>query len=85
MLHTELMFCLHPLRRPSGVPEQDLCSFVMPYYLKQKAFLQQELKRIQKENAGLAQRVQAGREGLTQTEQRITAAVDEWKVRVRER
>ena len=55
----------------------------MPYYLKQKGFLQQELKRIQKVNAGLAQRVQAGREGLAQTEQRITAAVDEWKVRER--
>ncbi|XP_067104223.1 polyamine-modulated factor 1 [Osmerus mordax] len=73
-----------PAWRPSGVPEQDLCSFVMPYYLKQKAFLQQELKRIQKENAGLAQRVQAGREGLAQTEQRITAAVDEWKASISE-
>uniref|UniRef100_A0A674BCK8 Uncharacterized protein n=1 Tax=Salmo trutta TaxID=8032 RepID=A0A674BCK8_SALTR len=48
-----------------GVPEQDLCSFVMPYYLKQE-----------QENAVLAQRVQAGREGINQTEQRIATAVE---------
>ncbi|KAK6298953.1 hypothetical protein J4Q44_G00304630 [Coregonus suidteri] len=65
--------------RPSGVPEQDLCSFVMPYYLKQEAYLRRELKKILEENAVLAQRVQAGREGITQTEQRIATAVDEWK------
>lgn len=67
-------------RRPSGVPEQDLCSFVTPYYLKQKAYLGRELKKILQENAVLAQRVQAGREGIAQTEQRIATAVDEWKV-----
>ncbi|CDQ90738.1 unnamed protein product [Oncorhynchus mykiss] len=68
-----------PAWRPSGVPEQDLCSFVTPYYLKQKAYLGRELKKILQENAVLAQRVQAGREGIAQTEQRIATAVDEWK------
>ncbi|XP_071772783.2 polyamine-modulated factor 1 [Centroberyx gerrardi] len=73
-----------PAWRPSGVPEQDLCSFVMPYYQKQEAYLRLELKKIQAENAALAQRVQAGREGIAQTEQRIATAVDEWKASVGE-
>lgn len=40
-----------------------------------------ELKKIQAENAALAQKVQAGRESVAQTEHRISTAVDEWKVR----
>lgn len=40
-----------------------------------------ELKKIQAENAALAQKVQAGRESLAQTEHRISTTVDEWKVR----
>lgn len=67
------------------MPEQDLCSFVMPYYQKQEAYLRKELKTLQGENAALAQRVQAGREGIAQAEQRIAATVDEWKVSKRDR
>uniref|UniRef100_A0A8C8DSE5 Si:dkey-6i22.5 n=1 Tax=Oryzias sinensis TaxID=183150 RepID=A0A8C8DSE5_9TELE len=71
----------NPAWRPSGIPEQDFCSFLMPYYQKQEAFLRLELKKIQAENAALAQKVQAGRENVAQTEQRISTAVNEWKVR----
>lgn len=39
-----------------------------------------ELKKIQAENAALAQKVQAGRESIAQTEQRISTTADEWKV-----
>lgn len=42
--------------------------------------MRRELRKLQKENAALAQRVQSGRETITHTEQRIAAAVDEWKV-----
>ncbi|KAM6953681.1 polyamine-modulated factor 1 [Aplochiton taeniatus] len=65
--------------RPTGVPEEDLCSFLMPFYQKQQVYLRRELKKIQEENAILAQRVQAGRESITKTEQQITVAVEEWK------
>ncbi|KAF6726765.1 Polyamine-modulated factor 1 [Oryzias melastigma] len=75
---------LNPAWRPSGIPEQDFCSFLMPYYQKQEAFLRLELKKIQAENAALAQRVQTGRENISQTEQRISTAVDEWKAAVAE-
>uniref|UniRef100_A0A8C7YJQ1 Si:dkey-6i22.5 n=1 Tax=Oryzias sinensis TaxID=183150 RepID=A0A8C7YJQ1_9TELE len=74
----------NPAWRPSGIPEQDFCSFLMPYYQKQEAFLRLELKKIQAENAALAQKVQAGRENVAQTEQRISTAVNEWKAAVAE-
>ncbi|XP_034454121.1 polyamine-modulated factor 1 [Hippoglossus hippoglossus] len=73
-----------PAWRPSGVPEQDLCSFMMPYYQKQEAYMRLELKKIQAENAALAQKVQAGRESIAQTENCISEAVDEWKASVTE-
>lgn len=53
----------------------------MAYYMKQEAYMKLELKRIQAENAALAERVRAGREGIAQTEHRISTGVDEWKVR----
>lgn len=46
--------------------------------------MRRELKKIQAENSALAQKVQGGRESISQTEHRISAAVDEWKVRERE-
>lgn len=53
----------------------------MPYYQKQEAYMRVELKKIQAENAALAKKVQAGREGIADTERRIWSTVDEWKVR----
>ncbi|XP_036933231.1 polyamine-modulated factor 1 [Acanthopagrus latus] len=73
-----------PAWRPSGIPEQDFCSFLIPYYQKQEAYMRPELKKIKAENAALAQKVQAGRESIAQSEQRISAAVDEWKASVTE-
>ncbi|KAJ0002994.1 hypothetical protein NQD34_008143 [Periophthalmus magnuspinnatus] len=73
-----------PAWRPSGVPEQDLCSFLMPYYQKQEAYMRLELKKIQAENASLEEKVLAGRELLSQTEHRISATVEDWKVSVTE-
>ncbi|CAG04777.1 unnamed protein product [Tetraodon nigroviridis] len=70
-----------PAWRPSGIPEQDFCSFLMPYYQKQEAYMRVELKKIQAENAALAQKVQEGRESIAETERHICSAVDEWKVR----
>uniref|UniRef100_A0A3P8VJ32 Si:dkey-6i22.5 n=1 Tax=Cynoglossus semilaevis TaxID=244447 RepID=A0A3P8VJ32_CYNSE len=69
-----------PAWRPSGVPEEDLCSFLIPYYQKQEKYMQRELKKIQDENAALAQKVQAGRENIARTENHISNVVDEWKV-----
>ncbi|XP_034545923.1 polyamine-modulated factor 1 [Notolabrus celidotus] len=68
-----------PAWRPSGIPEQDFCSFLVPYYQKQEAYMRLELKKIRAENAALAQKVQAGRESVAQTEHQICTAVEEWK------
>ncbi|XP_069550674.1 polyamine-modulated factor 1 [Brachyistius frenatus] len=73
-----------PAWRPSGVPEQDFCSFLMPYYQKQETYMRLELKKIRAENAALAQQVQAGRESVAQTEHSISTAVNEWKASVTE-
>ncbi|KAK7922093.1 hypothetical protein WMY93_008995 [Mugilogobius chulae] len=68
--------------RPSGVPEQDLCSFLMPYYQKQETYMRLELKKIQGENAALSEKVLSGRERLSHTEQNISTAVEDWKASV---
>ncbi|KAM9849858.1 polyamine-modulated factor 1 [Aulostomus maculatus] len=73
-----------PAWRPSGIPEQDICSFLKPYYQKQEAYMRLELKKIQAENAALAQKVQEGRENIAQMEQRISEAVTDWKASVTE-
>lgn len=52
----------------------------MPYYQRQEAYMRVELKKIQAENAALAQKVQDGRESIAETERHISSAVDEWKV-----
>lgn len=57
----------------------------MPYYQKQEAYMRRELKKIKAENAALAQRVQAGRENIAQTEQHVSTTVNEWKVRKKTR
>lgn len=65
--------------RPSGVPEQDICSDLVSSYKKQEEYIRIQLKKLLKENAALAQKVQAGRENITHTEQRIASGVQEWK------
>lgn len=47
--------------------------------------MRRELKKIKAENAALAQRVQAGRENIAQTEQHVSTTVNEWKVRKKTR
>ncbi|XP_051715737.1 polyamine-modulated factor 1 [Ctenopharyngodon idella] len=65
--------------RPTGVPEQDVCSDLVSYYKKQEEYMRIQLKKLQKENAGLAQKVQTGRENITHTEQRVASGVEEWR------
>lgn len=65
--------------RPSGDAELDVCSGVVSYYKKQEEYMRIQLKKLQKENAGLVQKVRVGRESITHTEQRVAAGVDEWR------
>ncbi|XP_066577544.1 polyamine-modulated factor 1 [Amia ocellicauda] len=68
-----------PAWRPSGVPEEDFGGFVAPYYLQQREYLRKELKKLQRENASLAQSVLAGREAVARTEQHIARSLEEWQ------
>ncbi|XP_062381302.1 polyamine-modulated factor 1 [Sardina pilchardus] len=68
--------------RPSGVPEQDISSFLTPYYRKQELYMKRQLEKLRKENAVLAGKVREGRSAITNTEQRIAAAVEDWKASV---
>ncbi|XP_022539231.1 polyamine-modulated factor 1 [Astyanax mexicanus] len=71
-----------PTWRPSGVPEQDVCSVLVSYHQGQEEYVRRELRKLQKENAVLADQVLAGRQTIAQSEQRIAAAVEEWKASV---
>ncbi|XP_052006101.1 polyamine-modulated factor 1-like [Xyrauchen texanus] len=71
-----------PAWRPTGIPEQDVCSDLVTNYKKQEEYMCLQLKKLQKENTLLAQKVQAGRETITQTEQHISTAVEEWRASI---
>ncbi|XP_029020367.1 polyamine-modulated factor 1 [Betta splendens] len=73
-----------PAWRPSGIPEQDFSSFLIPYYEKQDAYMKRQLKKIRAENAVLAQKVQAGRKKIAETENCIAMAFDELKATLAE-
>lgn len=51
----------HIHRRPSGVPEGDLRSPLLPYYLRQRDALRRLVQKQEAENQQLAEQVLAGR------------------------
>ncbi|XP_029437580.1 polyamine-modulated factor 1 [Rhinatrema bivittatum] len=68
-----------PAWRPSGIPEEDLCSVLVPYYLQQREFLQKTLKDREAENAKLAETVLAGREKIIAMQQQIQKRKEAWQ------
>ncbi|XP_058863553.1 polyamine-modulated factor 1-like [Acipenser ruthenus] len=79
-LQEEASDTAEPAWRPSGVPEQDFQSFLIPYYLQQQEFLRKAVKSLEQENGRLAQSVQAGRERLSEAEKQIRESLGEWQV-----
>ncbi|MGH0173223.1 UNVERIFIED_CONTAM: hypothetical protein FKN15_064853 [Acipenser sinensis] len=79
-LQEEASNTAEPAWRPSGVPEQDFQSFLIPYYLQQQEFLRKAVKSLEQENGRLAQSVQAGRERLSEAEKQIRESLGEWQV-----
>lgn len=79
-LQEEASDTAEPAWRPSGVPEQDFRSFLIPYYLQQQEFLRKAVKSLEQENGRLAQSVQAGRERLSEAEKLIRESLGEWQV-----
>ncbi|VCW70463.1 unnamed protein product [Gulo gulo] len=73
-----------PAWRPSGVPEADVRSAAVPYFLQQRDALQRRVRRQEAENRRLAEAVLAGRRQLEQLEQQARARQQAWQALHRE-
>lgn len=73
---------LRPCRRPSGIPEKDLCSAVVPYFLQQRDALQRRVQKQEAENRQLADAVLAGRRQVEELQLQGQARQQAWQVSV---
>ncbi|NXU51101.1 PMF1 factor, partial [Turnix velox] len=71
--------CKEPAWRPSGIPEEDVRSSLVPYLLKHRSYLQKILKEKEEENKKLAQSVLAGRDRIAELQQLIQARKLAWQ------
>ncbi|NWR48348.1 PMF1 factor, partial [Regulus satrapa] len=68
-----------PAWRPSGVPEQDIRSTLVPYLLKHRSHLRRALGHKREENRKAARCVQMGRERIAELQQLIQARQQAWQ------
>ncbi|NXE16462.1 PMF1 factor, partial [Lophotis ruficrista] len=68
-----------PAWRPSGIPEEDVRSAVVPYLLKHRSYLRKVLKEKEEENGKVAESVLAGRERIAELQQLIQARKRAWQ------
>ncbi|NXW82437.1 PMF1 factor, partial [Alopecoenas beccarii] len=68
-----------PAWRPSGIPEEDARSAVVPYLLKHRSYLRKVLKQKEEENGKVAESVLAGRERIAELQQLIQARKRAWQ------
>lgn len=69
-------------RRPSGIPEEDVRSALMPYFVQQRDALRRRVHRQEAENRQLAEAVLAGRGRVQELRQRGRARQQAWQVSV---
>ncbi|NWT44982.1 PMF1 factor, partial [Rissa tridactyla] len=68
-----------PAWRPSGIPEEDVRSAMVPYLLKHRSYLQKVLKEKEEENRKVAESVLAGRDRIAELQQLIQARKLAWQ------
>ncbi|XP_032844056.2 polyamine-modulated factor 1 [Tyto alba] len=68
-----------PAWRPSGIPEEDIRSAMVPYLLKHRSYLQKILKEKEEENRKVAESVLAGRDRIAELQQQIQARKHAWQ------
>ncbi|NXS68053.1 PMF1 factor, partial [Pandion haliaetus] len=68
-----------PAWRPSGIPEEDVRSAMVPYLLKHKSYLLKVLKEKEEENRKVAESVLAGRDRIAELQQLIQAHKCAWQ------
>lgn len=74
---------LWPRRRPSGNPEADLRSALVPYFRQQRDALQRHVRKQEAENRRLAEAVVAGRQQVQELQRRGQARQQAWQVSAR--
>uniref|UniRef100_A0A8C4K560 Polyamine modulated factor 1 n=2 Tax=Casuariiformes TaxID=8784 RepID=A0A8C4K560_DRONO len=70
-----------PAWRPSGIPEEDVRSAMVPYLLKHRAYLRKVLKEKEEENRKLAEAVLAGRDRIAELQRLIQDRKQAWQVK----
>ncbi|XP_030329700.1 polyamine-modulated factor 1 [Strigops habroptila] len=68
-----------PAWRPSGIPEEDARSALVPYLLKHRSYLLRALKNKEEENKKVAESVLAGRGRISELQQQIQAHKRAWQ------
>ncbi|KAF1610149.1 UNVERIFIED_CONTAM: Polyamine-modulated factor 1, partial [Eudyptes robustus] len=68
-----------PAWRPSGIPEEDVRSAMVPYLLKHRSYLRKVLKEKEEENRKVAESVLAGRDRIAELQQLIQARKHAWQ------
>ncbi|NWU98239.1 PMF1 factor, partial [Upupa epops] len=68
-----------PAWRPSGVPEEDARSALVPFLLKHRSYLHRILKEKEEENRKVAEAVLAGREKIAELQQLIRLRREAWQ------
>lgn len=71
---------VRPCRRPSGIPEKDLCSAMAPYLLQQRDALRRCVQKQEAENRQLADAVLAGRRQVEEVQLQVQARQQAWQV-----
>ncbi|KAM6294195.1 polyamine-modulated factor 1 [Aegotheles albertisi] len=68
-----------PAWRPSGIPEEDVRSAMVPYLLKHRSYLRKVLKEKEEENRKAAESVLGGRDRIAELQQLIQARKRAWQ------
>uniref|UniRef100_A0A8C3P5S3 Polyamine modulated factor 1 n=1 Tax=Cyanoderma ruficeps TaxID=181631 RepID=A0A8C3P5S3_9PASS len=68
-----------PAWRPSGIPEQDVRSAMVPYLLKHRSHLRSILREKEEENKKVAEAVLMGRDRIAELQQMIQAHQQAWQ------
>ncbi|XP_037356870.1 polyamine-modulated factor 1 isoform X1 [Talpa occidentalis] len=70
--------------RPSGIPEKDMRSALLPYFLQQRDTLQRRVQKQEVENRQLADAILAGRKQVEELQLRSWAQQQAWQALHRE-
>lgn len=71
-----------PFRRPSGIPEKDLCSTMAPYFLQQRDTLRHHVQKQEAKNRELASAILVGRRQVEEMQLQVQARQQAWQASI---